>query len=58
MAESNVASLAGIGVQIFASVKYRLNLNRQVNFRSFSTSFLFLFQVLTGRLSMPVSYKC
>lgn len=45
---------AAIGVQLFASVKYRLNLDRQVNFRSFSNSFLFLFQVLTG---VPYSWN-
>jgi hypothetical protein len=45
---------AGIGVQLFASVKYGQNLDRQVNFRSFSNSFLFLFQVLTGKtLQLP-----
>ncbi len=48
---------AGIGVQLFASVKYRLNLDRQVNFRSFSNSFLFLFQVLTGRLLFPSHFR-
>ena len=41
-------SLAGVGVQIFASVKYRLTLNRQVNFRTFSSSFFALFSVITG----------
>lgn len=35
-------------MQLFASVKWGLNLDRQVNFRSFSNSFLLLFQVLTG----------
>ena len=34
---------------MFASIKHGLSLNRQVNFHSFSTAFLFLFQVLTGR---------
>lgn len=36
---------------MFASVKFGQALDRQVNFRSFSTSFLLLFQVLTGESS-------
>lgn len=37
-----------MGTQLFAGVKWGANLNRQVNFKSFTRSFLFLLQVLTG----------
>ena len=42
---------AGVGVQIFASIKFRLNFDRQVNFTTFSNAFFTLFSVLTGKPS-------
>ena len=39
---------AGVGTQLFAGVKWGANLDRQVNFKNFTRSFLFLLQVLTG----------
>jgi len=39
---------AGIGTQLFANVKYGETLNKDANFQSFTSSFLLLFQVITG----------
>ena len=39
---------AGIGTQIFPYVKYGVALNKDANFQSFTSSFLLLFQVITG----------
>lgn len=39
---------AGIGTQIFPYVKYGEALNKDANFQSFTSSFLLLFQVITG----------
>ena len=44
---------AGIGTQLFPSVKWGLNLTRQVNFTSFTRSFLLLLQTMTGMLLSP-----
>jgi len=39
---------AGIGTQIFPNVKYGVALNKDANFQSFVSSFLLLFQAMTG----------
>lgn len=39
---------AGIGTQVFSNVKYGVALNKDANFQSFTSSFLLLFQVVTG----------
>ena len=39
---------AGVGTQVFPNVKYGVALNKDANFQSFTSSFLLLFQVVTG----------
>jgi hypothetical protein len=39
---------AGIGTQIFPNVKFGEALNKDANFQTFTSSFLLLFQVITG----------
>ena len=39
---------ADIGAQLFPTVKWGMHLTRQVNFTSFTRSFLFLLQTMTG----------
>ena len=39
---------AGIGTQVFPNVKYGVALNKDANFQSFVSSFLLLFQAMTG----------
>ena len=47
------AMCAGVGTQLFPSVKWGMNLTRQVNFTSFTRSFLLLLQTMTGMLLSP-----
>ena len=42
---------AGIGTQLFPTVKWGSALTRQINFTSFTRSFLFLLQTMTGTLA-------